>query len=119
MFQCLWRFDLTCVLHTVSAASLSTIVCDVADKVNLVLECVRNKEHSVKTIVLMGAPSTDLVSKGQQAGIHIVSLQDMEVSRRLLPFTSSSAFLCVFILLFSGVLCLCRLWGSSTIASLW
>ncbi|KAK1888130.1 Long-chain-fatty-acid--CoA ligase 1 [Dissostichus eleginoides] len=53
-------------------------VCDVAEKVELVLDCVKDRTHSVKTIVLMGAPSADLVSRGQQAGVHIISLQEME-----------------------------------------
>lgn len=43
------------------------------------LDCVKDKEHTVKIIVLMGTPSADLVSRGQQAGIHILSLQEMEV----------------------------------------
>lgn len=54
-------------------------MCDVVEKVNLVLDCVKDKEHTVKIIVLMGTPSADLVSRGQQAGIHILSLQEMEV----------------------------------------
>ena len=63
-----------------SAASISTIVCDVTDKVGLVLDCVKDTMHSVKTIVLMETPSVSLVERGQQAGIHILSLQEMEVS---------------------------------------
>lgn len=68
----------------VSAASISTIVCDVANKAELVLSCVKNQEHSVKNIVLMETPSADLVSRGRQAGIHILSLQEMEVGRACL-----------------------------------
>ncbi|XP_029297555.1 long-chain-fatty-acid--CoA ligase 1-like isoform X2 [Cottoperca gobio] len=64
--------------YIVDKASISTIVCDVADKVNLVLDCVQDRKHSVKTIVLMETPSADLVSRGQQAGVHILSLQEME-----------------------------------------
>ena len=63
-------------------------MCDVVEKVNLVLDCAKNRKHTVKTIVLMETPSPDLVSRGRQAGIHILSLQEMEVSRQLLspPF---------------------------------
>lgn len=68
-------------LYVAPAASISTIVCDVVDKVNLVLDCVKDTEHTVKNIVLMETPSEDLVNRGQQAGIHILSLQEMEVSR--------------------------------------
>ncbi|XP_042349021.1 long-chain-fatty-acid--CoA ligase 1-like [Plectropomus leopardus] len=66
------------IQYIIDKASISTIVCDVVDKVNLVLNCVKDREHSVKTIVLMETPSDELVSRGQQAGIHILSLQEME-----------------------------------------
>ncbi|KAI9525142.1 Long-chain-fatty-acid--CoA ligase 1 [Dissostichus eleginoides] len=66
------------ILYIIDKASISTVVCDVAEKVELVLDCVKDRTHSVKTIVLMGAPSADLVSRGQQAGVHIISLQEME-----------------------------------------
>ncbi|TMS17480.1 long-chain-fatty-acid--CoA ligase 1-like [Larimichthys crocea] len=64
--------------YIIDKASISTIVCDVVDKVNLVLDCVKDTEHTVKNIVLMETPSEDLVNRGQQAGIHILSLQEME-----------------------------------------
>ncbi|XP_041800797.1 long-chain-fatty-acid--CoA ligase 1-like [Chelmon rostratus] len=64
--------------YIIDKASISTIVCDVVDKANLVLDCVTDKGHSVKTIVLMETPSAELVSRGQQAGIDILSLQEME-----------------------------------------
>nr|XP_046263078.1 long-chain-fatty-acid--CoA ligase 1-like isoform X4 [Scatophagus argus] len=66
------------ISYIIDKASVSTIVCDVADKVDLILSCVNGKGHSVKTIVLMETPSAELVSRGQQAGIHILSLQEME-----------------------------------------
>lgn len=58
-------------------------MCDVADKVNLVLDCTKDRKHNVRTIVLMETPSAELVTRGRQAGIHILSLQEMEVSRQL------------------------------------
>ncbi|KAG8004266.1 Long-chain-fatty-acid--CoA ligase 1 [Nibea albiflora] len=64
--------------YIIDKASITTIVCDVVDKVNLVLDCVKDKEHTVKNIILMETPSEDLVNRGQQAGIHILSLQEME-----------------------------------------
>uniref|UniRef100_A0A7N8XX28 Long-chain-fatty-acid--CoA ligase n=1 Tax=Mastacembelus armatus TaxID=205130 RepID=A0A7N8XX28_9TELE len=72
------------IAYIIDKASISTIVCDVVDKVNLVLDCDKSKKNTVKTIVVMETPSADLVSRGQQAGIHILSLQEMEVSRQLL-----------------------------------
>ncbi|XP_049897983.1 long-chain-fatty-acid--CoA ligase 1-like isoform X2 [Epinephelus moara] len=64
--------------YIIDQASLSTIVCDVVDKANLVLNCVGDREHTVKTIVLMETPSDELVNRGKEAGIHILSLQEME-----------------------------------------
>ncbi|XP_040030505.1 long-chain-fatty-acid--CoA ligase 1 isoform X2 [Gasterosteus aculeatus] len=64
--------------YIIDKASISTIVCDVVDKVNLVLDCVRDRKHSVKNIVLMQTPSEELVDRGRRAGIHILSLQEME-----------------------------------------
>uniref|UniRef100_A0A3Q1BH27 Arachidonate--CoA ligase n=1 Tax=Amphiprion ocellaris TaxID=80972 RepID=A0A3Q1BH27_AMPOC len=66
------------IAYIIDKASITTVVCDVTDKVNLVLDCVKDIKHSVKTIVLMETPSADLVERGQQAGIHILSLQEME-----------------------------------------
>lgn len=66
------------IAYIIDQASISTIVCDVIEKANLVLACVKDREHSVKIIVLMESPSAELVNRGQQAGIHILSLQDME-----------------------------------------
>uniref|UniRef100_A0A3Q4FY95 Arachidonate--CoA ligase n=1 Tax=Neolamprologus brichardi TaxID=32507 RepID=A0A3Q4FY95_NEOBR len=67
--------------YIIDKASISTIVCDVTDKVNLVLDCINNTKHSVRTIVLMESPNTSLIERGQQAGIHILSLQEMMVRR--------------------------------------
>lgn len=66
------------IAYIIDQASISTIVCDVIEKANLVLACVKDREHSVKIIVLMESPSAELVNRGQQAGIHILSLQEME-----------------------------------------
>uniref|UniRef100_A0A673CDC3 Arachidonate--CoA ligase n=1 Tax=Sphaeramia orbicularis TaxID=375764 RepID=A0A673CDC3_9TELE len=67
------------ISYIIDKASISTIVCDVVDKVEMVLECIKDRPHSVKTIVSMETPSAELVSRGQQAEIHILSLKDMEV----------------------------------------
>ncbi|XP_061643760.1 long-chain-fatty-acid--CoA ligase 1-like isoform X1 [Phyllopteryx taeniolatus] len=64
--------------YIIDKASISTIVCDVADKVNLVLDCVKDKKYTVKTIVVMESPSEELVDRGKQAGIDILSLREME-----------------------------------------
>ncbi|XP_061757501.1 long-chain-fatty-acid--CoA ligase 1-like [Nerophis ophidion] len=64
--------------YIIDKASISTIVCDVADKVKMVLECVKDRKHTVKTIVMMATPSDELVGRGELAGIHILSLREME-----------------------------------------
>nr|XP_057919732.1 long-chain-fatty-acid--CoA ligase 1-like [Doryrhamphus excisus] len=64
--------------YIIDKASIATIVCDVADKVNLVLDCVKDRKHTVKSIVVMETPGEDLVSRGKQAGIDIISLDVME-----------------------------------------
>lgn len=66
------------ISYIIDKASISTIVCDVPEKVDLVLECLNGKEHAVKTIVLMQAPTDDLISKGREAQVEIISLPDME-----------------------------------------
>uniref|UniRef100_A0A8D3CK26 Long-chain-fatty-acid--CoA ligase n=1 Tax=Scophthalmus maximus TaxID=52904 RepID=A0A8D3CK26_SCOMX len=66
------------ISYILDKACISTIVCDVADKVNLVLDCTKDRKHNVRTIVLMETPSAELVTRGRQAGIHILSLQEME-----------------------------------------
>lgn len=84
------------------------MVCDVMDKVNLVLDCINNTKHSVRTIVLMESPNTSLIERGQQAGIHILSLQEMMVRRLflflnllllLLFIVMSLSFVCVYFIL--------------------
>ncbi|XP_058505760.1 long-chain-fatty-acid--CoA ligase 1-like [Solea solea] len=73
------------ISYIIDKAAISTIICDVVDKVNLVLDCTEDRKHTVKTIVLMDTQSPDLsqtfqtlVNRGRQAGIHILSLQEME-----------------------------------------
>uniref|UniRef100_A0A8C7Y9H3 Long-chain-fatty-acid--CoA ligase n=1 Tax=Oryzias sinensis TaxID=183150 RepID=A0A8C7Y9H3_9TELE len=41
------------IAHILDKASISTVVCDVKDKVNLILDCFNNSKHFLKTIVLM------------------------------------------------------------------
>lgn len=64
-------------------AAVSTVICDLADKARLILDCVRGKEHTLKTIVLMEAFDEELVARGQQSGIEILSLKDVEVSSKM------------------------------------
>lgn len=60
---------------------ISTIICDVAQKAEIILDCVRGKGKTVKTIVLMEAFDSELVSRGQDCGVEIISLADFEVRK--------------------------------------
>lgn len=73
-------------------AAVSTVICDLADKARLILDCVRGKEHTLKTIVLMEAFDEELVARGQQSGIEILSLKDVEVKCNVLLCSQYSRF---------------------------
>uniref|UniRef100_A0A8D3A5I6 Long-chain-fatty-acid--CoA ligase n=1 Tax=Scophthalmus maximus TaxID=52904 RepID=A0A8D3A5I6_SCOMX len=56
--------------------AISTVICDVAEKAQLILDS--GKGQTVKTIVLMEAFDGDLVTRGRECGIEILSLKDFE-----------------------------------------
>lgn len=62
-----------------SPAAISTIICDVADKVRLILDCVSSRKHMVHTIALMEAFDSELVARAQTCGIEILSFKDLVV----------------------------------------
>lgn len=68
----------TCALRSVSAA-ISTVICDVPKKAQLILDCVNGKGKTVKRIVVMEVFETDLVTRAQTCGIEIISLKEFEV----------------------------------------
>lgn len=55
-------------------------MCDLASKADLMLSCLEDKKHSVKTIILMEKPSVELVSRAKRCGIDVISMGEMEVS---------------------------------------
>lgn len=55
-------------------------MCDVSNKVDLLLSSLEDKNHSVKTIILMEEPSVELVSRAKRSGIDVISVGEMEVS---------------------------------------
>lgn len=65
------------------SAAISTVICDLAEKARLILDCVSGKEHTLKTIVLMEAFDEELMARGQQSSIEILSLKDVEVSSKM------------------------------------
>uniref|UniRef100_A0A674DVA6 Arachidonate--CoA ligase n=1 Tax=Salmo trutta TaxID=8032 RepID=A0A674DVA6_SALTR len=74
---------LEAIEYIIDQAAISTVICDLVDKVRLILDCVSGKEHTLKTIVLMEAFDEELVARGQQSGIEILSLKDVEVSSKI------------------------------------
>ncbi|KAM3624334.1 uncharacterized protein V6R79_022146 [Siganus canaliculatus] len=64
--------------YIIDKASVATVICDVPDKARMILDCARGKNGSVKTIVLMEAFDTDLVTRAQECGIEIISLKEFE-----------------------------------------
>ncbi|KAG7461827.1 hypothetical protein MATL_G00195190 [Megalops atlanticus] len=64
--------------YIIDKASISTVVCDVPDKAKLILDSMADREHTVKTIILMEAFDADLVARGKECGIEILSLQEVE-----------------------------------------
>lgn len=55
-------------------------MCDLGSKVDLMLSCLEDKKHSVKTIILMEEPNVELVSRAKRSGIDVISMGEMEVS---------------------------------------
>ncbi|XP_033820610.1 long-chain-fatty-acid--CoA ligase 1a isoform X1 [Periophthalmus magnuspinnatus] len=64
--------------YVLQQASISTVICDVADKVKMLLENGSMKGGTVKTVVLIEAFDDDLVKQGTEAGIDIKSFKDFE-----------------------------------------
>uniref|UniRef100_A0A4W5JUX6 Long-chain-fatty-acid--CoA ligase n=1 Tax=Hucho hucho TaxID=62062 RepID=A0A4W5JUX6_9TELE len=67
------------ITYVIDKATISSILCDVPEKARLVLECVSGREHSVRTIILMEPFDDELVAKGKDCGIDILSLSQVEV----------------------------------------
>uniref|UniRef100_A0A3P8UX74 Long-chain-fatty-acid--CoA ligase n=1 Tax=Cynoglossus semilaevis TaxID=244447 RepID=A0A3P8UX74_CYNSE len=62
----------------IEKAVISTVICDVPDKAQIILDCVNGKGQSVKTIVIMEDFHSDLVTRGKDCGVEILSLKDFE-----------------------------------------
>ncbi|KAI3353155.1 hypothetical protein L3Q82_019702 [Scortum barcoo] len=64
--------------YIIDKAAISTVICDVPEKARLILDCISGKGRTVKTIVLMEAFDSDLVTRGRECGIEILSLKEFE-----------------------------------------
>lgn len=55
-------------------------MCDVGSKVELILSCLEGRKHPVRNIVLMEKPLVELITRAEQCGIDVTSMEGMEVS---------------------------------------
>uniref|UniRef100_A0A8D0AC05 Long-chain-fatty-acid--CoA ligase n=1 Tax=Sander lucioperca TaxID=283035 RepID=A0A8D0AC05_SANLU len=80
--------------YIIDKASISTVICDVPQKARLILDCISGKGRTVKTIVLIEPFDSELVSRGQECGIEILSLKEFELPKpddlALICFTSGT-----------------------------
>uniref|UniRef100_A0A7N8X919 Long-chain-fatty-acid--CoA ligase n=1 Tax=Mastacembelus armatus TaxID=205130 RepID=A0A7N8X919_9TELE len=67
------------ITYIIDKATISTVICDVPDKARMILDCVSGKGRTVKTIVLMEAFDSELVTRAKECGIEILSLTEFEV----------------------------------------
>ncbi|XP_051242258.1 long-chain-fatty-acid--CoA ligase 1a isoform X1 [Dicentrarchus labrax] len=86
--------------YIIDKAAISTVICDVPEKAWMILDCVSGKGRTVKTIVLIEAFDTDLVARGQECGIDILSLKEFETlgkanhQKPVLPNPEDLAIVC-------------------------
>ncbi|XP_033479697.1 long-chain-fatty-acid--CoA ligase 1a isoform X1 [Epinephelus lanceolatus] len=64
--------------YIIDKAAISTVICDVPEKARMILDCISGKGRTVKTIVLMGAFDSELVTRAKECGIEILSLKELE-----------------------------------------
>ncbi|KAK7162005.1 hypothetical protein R3I94_004610 [Phoxinus phoxinus] len=66
------------ISYIIDKASISTVICDLAEKARLILDCVSGRKHSVTTIVIMETFDSELTAQAQQNGIEVLSLKELE-----------------------------------------
>uniref|UniRef100_A0A671MY78 Long-chain-fatty-acid--CoA ligase n=1 Tax=Sinocyclocheilus anshuiensis TaxID=1608454 RepID=A0A671MY78_9TELE len=66
------------ISYIIDKATISTVICDIADKARLILDCVSGRKHSITTIVIMENFDSELTAQAQQKGIEILSLKELE-----------------------------------------
>uniref|UniRef100_A0A1A8C5Y2 Long-chain-fatty-acid--CoA ligase n=1 Tax=Nothobranchius kadleci TaxID=1051664 RepID=A0A1A8C5Y2_NOTKA len=66
--------------YIIDRASISTVICDVPEKARMILDCISGRGKTVKTIVLMEAVDRDLVTRGKECGVEILSLKEFEAT---------------------------------------
>uniref|UniRef100_A0A8C1G4J1 Arachidonate--CoA ligase n=1 Tax=Cyprinus carpio TaxID=7962 RepID=A0A8C1G4J1_CYPCA len=68
------------ISYIIDKATISTVICDIADKARLILDCVSGQKHSITTIVIMENFDSELIAQAKQKGIEILSLKELECS---------------------------------------
>ncbi|XP_058240326.1 long-chain-fatty-acid--CoA ligase 1a isoform X1 [Hemibagrus wyckioides] len=89
------------ISYIIDKAEISTVICDVVQKVRTLLDCVSGREHSIKTIVLMEEKDSELTGQAEKEGIQIISLRELEAlgkasHRRPMPPTPEDLALICF-----------------------
>uniref|UniRef100_A0A671N1T3 Arachidonate--CoA ligase n=1 Tax=Sinocyclocheilus anshuiensis TaxID=1608454 RepID=A0A671N1T3_9TELE len=62
------------ISYIIDKATISTVICDIADKARLILDCVSGRKHSITTIVIMENFDSELTAQAQQKGIEILMI---------------------------------------------
>uniref|UniRef100_A0A674MSG5 Arachidonate--CoA ligase n=1 Tax=Takifugu rubripes TaxID=31033 RepID=A0A674MSG5_TAKRU len=90
------------IVYIIEKASISTIMCDVGSKVELILSSLEGRKHPVRNIVLMEKPPVELITRAEQCGIDVTSMEGMEPPQpedmAVICFTSGTTGLCLFFL---------------------
>ncbi|KAM8878967.1 long-chain-fatty-acid--CoA ligase 1a isoform 2-T3 [Spinachia spinachia] len=64
--------------YIIHRAAISTVICDVPAKAQMILDCVSEDGRTVKTIVLIEPFDSELVALGQECGVDILSFKHFE-----------------------------------------
>uniref|UniRef100_A0A668TQ26 Arachidonate--CoA ligase n=1 Tax=Oreochromis aureus TaxID=47969 RepID=A0A668TQ26_OREAU len=69
--------------YIIDRAAISTVICDVPEKARMILDCVSGKARAVKSIIVIEAFDSDLVTRAKENGIELLSLKELEVRIRI------------------------------------
>uniref|UniRef100_A0AAY4BDN2 Long-chain-fatty-acid--CoA ligase n=1 Tax=Denticeps clupeoides TaxID=299321 RepID=A0AAY4BDN2_9TELE len=64
--------------YIINMASISTVICDIPDKARIILDCISDREHMVRTIVIMEPFDNELAERAKKSGVELISMKDME-----------------------------------------
>uniref|UniRef100_A0A668TMB3 Arachidonate--CoA ligase n=1 Tax=Oreochromis aureus TaxID=47969 RepID=A0A668TMB3_OREAU len=80
--------------YIIDRAAISTVICDVPEKARMILDCVSGKARAVKSIIVIEAFDSDLVTRAKENGIELLSLKELEPPKpkdqALICFTSGT-----------------------------